>query len=195
MAKKTVKRSAAKKGTGPKGKPTQKKKQTKKTAAAKGAKKVSGKKTISERERQERSANLIANSGKKILKPRKGRPSRPLSEKQTSGLLDAVVEGMQEKKAKNISILNLTGIESRVCDYFVICDADSKTHVEAIAGSVEEVVEKVAGEKPFHSEGWQNAEWILIDYINIVAHVFLREAREHYNIEALWGDAEMTIIN
>jgi ribosome-associated protein len=102
---------------------------------------------------------------------------------------------MQEKKAKNIAILDLTDIESRVCDYFVICDADSKTHVDAIGGSVEEVVEKMTGEKPYHSEGYQNSEWILIDYINIVAHVFLREVREHYNIEALWGDAKMTLIN
>lgn len=92
-------------------------------------------------------------------------------------------------------ILNLQGIENRVTDYFVICDADSNTHVNSIADSVEETVEKMTGEKAYHTEGSQNGEWVLIDYINIVAHVFLRETREHYNIEGLWGDAEITLVN
>ena len=92
-------------------------------------------------------------------------------------------------------ILNLQGIENRVTDYFVICDAESSTHVNSIADSVEEIVEKLTSEKPYHTEGSQNGEWVLIDYINIVAHVFLRETREHYNIEGLWGDAEITVIN
>lgn len=101
---------------------------------------------------------------------------------------------MQEKKAKNITIINLEGLENRVCDYFVICDADSTTHVNAIADSLEEMVMKKTGEKPYHSEGYQNAEWILIDYVNIVAHVFMRETREFYNIEGLWGDGEITYV-
>ncbi|MDI1354544.1 MAG: ribosome silencing factor [bacterium] len=116
------------------------------------------------------------------------------SAKETGSLLDAIVEGMQERKGKNISILDLRGIENRVTDYFVICDADSNTHVNSIAESVEETAEKLTGERAYHSEGRQNGEWILIDYINIVAHVFLRETREHYNIEGLWGDAEITQI-
>jgi ribosome-associated protein len=91
-------------------------------------------------------------------------------------------------------VLNLTKLENRVCDYFVICDADSKTHVNSIADSVEDTVLKLTKEKSYHSEGQQNGEWILIDYINIVAHVFLKEMRDYYNIEALWGDAEFKII-
>jgi ribosome-associated protein len=77
----------------------------------------------------------------------------------------------------------------------VICDADSRVHVNSISDGVEEIVEKKAGERPYHTEGHQNGEWILLDYINVVAHVFLQEAREHYNIEALWGDAEITLVN
>ena len=110
-------------------------------------------------------------------------------------LLDAIVEGMEERKAKNITILNISKLENRVTDYFVICDADSKTHVNSIADSVEDMVIKLTNEKAYHAEGHQNSEWILIDYINIVVHVFLRETREFYNIEGLWGDAEITTIN
>src|SRR5690606_15107090 len=110
-------------------------------------------------------------------------------------LLTSVIDGMREKKAKNIMVLDLQKIENRVTDYFVICDADSKTHVNSIADGVEEMVLKKSGERVYHGEGHQNGEWILHDYIHVVAHIFLRESREHYNIEALWGDAEITLIN
>lgn len=162
----------------------------KKPAKKSAAKKV--KKVLTEKEIQNRQANLIVNSEKKG----KGkRPKKITDSKQTNSLLDCIVEGMQEKKAKNITVLNLAEIENRICDYFVICDADSTTHVDAIANSVEDMVIKKCGEKPYHSEGYQNSEWILIDYINIVVHVFLRETREYYNIEGLWGDAEVTTID
>jgi ribosome-associated protein len=178
---------------GGKKKTTTKRATPKKVAAKKPAKKqVSKKKEVTDKEREIRAANLIANSEKK---KKTKRPKKTSSREQTSTLLDAIVEGMQEKKAKNIMIMDLSGIESRVCDYFVICDADSKTHVEAIADSVEDTVGKLTGEKAYHSEGHQNSEWILVDYINIVAHVFLREFRDHYNLEALWGDAEITLVN
>ncbi len=179
-AKKTVRSSSAKKTTG---------------KTVKGpAKKVISKKPLTDKERELREANVIANSEKK-KKPASRRPKKSSTPKQTSGLLDAIVEGMKERKAKNIMILNLQGIENRVTDYFVICDADSNTHVNSIADSVEETVEKMTHEKAYHSEGSQNGEWVLIDYINIVAHIFLRETREHYNIEGLWGDAEITLVN
>lgn len=162
---------------------------------ASSAKKTAGstKKKISEKELEHRAANVIANSEKKKKTGTK-RPKKTSSPKQTLSLVDAVVEGMREKKAKNITVLNLHGIENRVTDYFVICDADSNTHVNSIAGSVEDTVEKLVGERAYHSEGRQNGEWILIDYINVVAHVFNRETREYYNIEGLWGDAEITHI-
>lgn len=184
MAKKPIKKSAAKKTV-----------KSKLGTSKKSPAKVSGlkvKKPLSDKERELREANVIANLENR-KKPVTGkRPKKVSSQKQTSSLLDAVVEGMRERKAKNITILNLQGLENRVTDYFVICDADSNTHVNSIADSVEETVEKLTKERPYHSEGHQNGEWILIDYINIVAHVFLKETREHYNIEGLWGDAEMT---
>ena len=109
-------------------------------------------------------------------------------------LAKLVVEGMQEKKANNVKILDLRGISNRVCDIFVVCDAESTTHVNSIADSVSETVKKKTNEKPFHTEGWENSQWILIDYVNVVAHVFMRETREFYNIEGLWADAQISEI-
>lgn len=181
MAKKTVKKTSAKpvkKGIG------------KSSKISNGAVKKSAKKPVSEKEVLAKQANLIANSEKK---KKNKRPKKVSTPSQTSSLLDAIVDGMREKKAKNITMVNLANVENSICDYFVICDADSKTHVEAIADSVEEIVKKKTGEKPFHAEGYENAEWILIDYINIVAHVFQKEIRDYYKLEALWADAEFTI--
>jgi ribosome-associated protein len=188
MAKKVVKKAATKKVAA--------KKTVKKSASATSKTKKLGapkkvKKEITEKEREIRAANLIANSEKK-KKPK--RPKKNASAKETSSLLDAIIDGMQDRKAKNITTLNLADIESRVCDYYVICDAESKTHVSSIADSIEEMVLNKTKERAFHSEGHQNAEWILIDYINIVVHVFLRETREFYAIEELWGDAEIKVI-
>jgi ribosome-associated protein len=193
MAKKTVKKTSATGGAKkPKTSPAKLKKQAPKKAAKSSKKASPKKKPISDKERELRQANLIANSEKK-KKSRK--PVKSSTKEQTSSLLDAVVEGMREKKAKNIMIMDLTGIDNRVTDYFVIADADSKTHVQSIADSVEETVLKLTSEKAYHSEGHQNSEWILVDYINVVAHVFLREMRDLYNLEALWGDAKVTLIN
>lgn len=195
MAKKIVKKPATKKLTSlAKGAPKKgaAKKAAVKKAAAKKTSKVASVSKVAEREFNLRQANMIANSEKK--KPSK-RPLKSSSKKQTNGLLDSIIDGMQEKKAKNITVLNLSKLENRIADYFVICDADSNTHVNAIADSVEETVVKQTGEKPYHSEGQQNGEWILIDYINIVVHVFLKETREYYNIEGLWGDAEIQTID
>jgi ribosome-associated protein len=187
MAKIPVKKTAAKKGS---------KSAPKKTIKSRlsAGKKNPAKKNITEKERAQREANLIANSEKK-KKPATRRPKKTSTPRETTGLLDAIIEGMKERKARNIMILNLSGIENRVTDYFVICDADSNTHVTSIADSIEETVGKLTNEKAYHTEGHQNGEWVLIDYINIVVHVFLRETREHYNIEGLWGDAEITLIN
>lgn len=170
----------------------------KKTARSKSSGSKAGrgiKKPLTDKEREIRQANAIVNSEKKKKPSSTKRPKKQATEKQTTSLLDAVVEGMRERKAKNITVLNLKNIENRVTDYFVICDAESNTHVNSIADSVEETVEKMTNEKAYHKEGHQNGEWILIDYINVVAHIFLRETREHYNIEGLWGDAEITLVN
>ena len=208
MSKKPVKKSTPKKlpakgkKTGKAGKRVVKKKKSAKSTVKNKTSRSSAKsksfKRKSEKELAIKEANVIANSEKKkrsLIKLKGKRPQRDLSIEETSSLLKSVIEGMRERKAKNIAILDLKKIENRVCDAFVICDADSKTHVMSIAESVEEMVHKLTGETPYHSEGQENSEWILVDYVNVVAHVFLRETREHYNIEGLWGDAKFTLIN
>jgi ribosome-associated protein len=197
MAKIPVKKTASDKGKKSAAKKSVKSKLSpakKKPAKKSSVKKAPVKKTITPKERELREANLIANTEKK-KKVSPKRPRKTSSPKETTGLLDSIVEGMKERKGKNIMILDLAGIENRVTDYFVICDADSNTHVNSIADSIEETVSKLTNERAYHTEGHQNGEWILIDYINIVVHVFLRETREHYNIEGLWGDADITLIN
>jgi ribosome-associated protein len=104
---------------------------------------------------------------------------------------DNIVEGMQEKKAKEIVCIDLRNIKNSVADFFIVCHADSKTHIEAIAKSIEEYVYKKQGESPSHVEGKTNSEWILMDYFNVVAHIFKQEQRQYYGIERLWADAEI----
>ncbi len=104
-------------------------------------------------------------------------------------LSNIIIEGMQENKAIDIVSLNLKDIETSICDYFIICHGTSNTHVNAIAGSVMEETRTTLNDKPFNKEGLENGEWVLLDYGNVVAHVFQREAREYYNLEKLWGDA------
>lgn len=112
--------------------------------------------------------------------------------KNTSpSLVDIVVFGMEEKKAKDIVVLDLRNTGNSVADFFVISHADSRVQVEAIANSVIEEVEKKSNEKLKAKEGNQNAEWIILDYFNVVAHIFIKERREFYNIEKLWADAEV----
>jgi ribosome-associated protein len=110
-------------------------------------------------------------------------------------LVKAIVHGMEEKKGRNIVYLDLRNIPNSVCEFFVLCDAESTTQVNALAYSVEESVKKKTGESPWHMEGLRNNQWILIDYVNVVAHVFQTPYREFYNIEKLWADAEQTVVN
>lgn len=114
---------------------------------------------------------------------------RKLAEQER--LRDAIIEGMQEKKAKDIVWIDLRNLKNSVADFFVICHADSRTHIESIARSIDEFVFKKLGEEPLHSEGQTNAEWILLDYFNVVAHIFLQDKREFYGLERLWADADI----
>lgn len=106
-------------------------------------------------------------------------------------LVKAVIHGIQEKKGKDIVSLDLTNVKNAICDYFVICHCDSDKHVSAVADSIDYEVEKKYGETPWHKEGYENAEWILLDYINVVVHVFIKEKRDFYKIEQLWADAKV----
>lgn len=104
-------------------------------------------------------------------------------------LVQVIVAGIEEIKGEGITVLDLRKIDNAVCDFFVIAHAQSTTQVKAITNSVEKMVFEALGEKPWHVEGLENAEWILMDYVNVVAHIFRPEARAFYDIESLWGDA------
>jgi ribosome-associated protein len=110
-------------------------------------------------------------------------------ESPSARIVDAVVKGIQEVKGKDIVHLDLREVPNTVCDHFVICHGDSVTQVRSIADSVEHSVKEELGERPWHSEGKGNDEWILLDYVTVVVHVFHREKRAFYAVEDLWADA------
>lgn len=114
--------------------------------------------------------------------------------KTESTLLDEIVNGIESVKGEDIQILDLKQIDNTPCDFFIICSGNSNTQVSAIVGSIQKNVSKLLKEKPFHTEGSDLAEWVLIDYVDIVVHVFQKQIREYYNIEELWGDAKTTQI-
>lgn len=109
-------------------------------------------------------------------------------------LCDTIVEGMQENKAKDITVLDLRKIPGAVCDFFIICSGDSNTQVDGISTSIQKYTRKEIKEKPWHIEGKNGSEWILLDYVNVVVHIFYKELRSHYDLEDLWADAKITRI-
>jgi len=109
-------------------------------------------------------------------------------------LITQILLGIDQVKGVEVNLLDLRNIENTVCDYFIVCTGTSNTHVSAIVGSVQKTVSKVLHEKPYHTEGQDNGEWVLMDYVDIVVHVFQKQIREYYNIEELWGDAKTTLI-
>ena len=112
----------------------------------------------------------------------------------TDQLITNIISGIEEVKGNKITILDLREIENTVCDYFIVCEGSSNTQVNAIVGSVQKLVSKTLKDKPWHIEGTENAEWVLMDYVNVVVHVFQKHIREYYDIESLWGDAKITKI-
>jgi len=111
--------------------------------------------------------------------------------KESAYLSELAIFGMQEKKGNEIVRLDLRNVFSSVSDYFVICHADSATQVKAIANSVEEEIYKATGQDPWRKEGLEYGEWILLDYIDVVVHIFRTDKREFYGVEELWGDADI----
>ncbi|GAB2581562.1 ribosome silencing factor [Spirosoma areae] len=107
---------------------------------------------------------------------------------------DFVVRGMQEKKGQDIVVMDLRNVKNAICDYFVICSGNSDTQIDAISTSVEEEVYKASHQDPWHKEGKLNREWILLDYVDVVAHVFKKDRRSFYDLEQLWGDAEIHLV-
>ena len=119
-----------------------------------------------------------------------------MAKKQSNAdqLIAVILSGIEDVKGKEINILDLREIENTVCDYFIICEGTSNTQVNAIVNSIQKKVSKELKDKPWHIEGSDNAEWVLMDYVNIVVHVFQKHIREYYDIESLWGDAKTTIV-
>lgn len=109
-------------------------------------------------------------------------------------LITGILAGIEDVKGQNTNILDLREIENTVCDYFIVCEGTSNTQVSAIVNSIQKKVSKELKDKPWHIEGLDNAEWVLMDYVNIVVHVFQKHIREYYDIESLWGDAKTTVI-
>jgi ribosome-associated protein len=129
-----------------------------------------------------------------MVKSKKLIISKPKSKKKKDDveeLRNAVIRGMQEKKGHEIISLDLRKTGNSVADCFIICHGESTTQAEALAKSVEEQVYKELKEDPAHREGFQNREWMILDYYNVVAHIFVKECREFYGIERLWADAEI----
>ncbi len=112
----------------------------------------------------------------------------------SDALITTILEGIEDVKGKDIKILDLREIENTVCDYFIICEGNSNTQVNAIVNAVQKKVSKTLKDHPWHIEGSENAEWVLMDYVNVVVHVFQKQIRQYYDIEGLWGDAKTTVI-
>lgn len=114
------------------------------------------------------------------------------TENLSTYLSEIAVHGIQEKKGSDIVRLDLRELNSAVSDFFIVCNADSSTQVKAIADSVEDEIYKSTQTHPWRKEGFGNADWIILDYLDVVVHIFKTEKRDFYGIEDLWGDAETT---
>ncbi len=109
----------------------------------------------------------------------------------TDILLENVVKGIYEKKGQDVLKIDLRKLENRIADYFIICHGSSGTQVGSICDSVNETVRKGTGENPLHIEGLDNSFWVLLDYGNVIVHIFLEEYRTFYSLESLWADADI----
>lgn len=113
---------------------------------------------------------------------------------QKNKLVEAIIKGIQEKKGTDIIVADLRDIDGTICDFFVICQGNSPTQIDAITDSIEETARIEAGEKPVKIAGLENAEWVAMDYTDVLVHIFLPEMRSYYNLEDLWEDAKLTRI-
>ena len=113
------------------------------------------------------------------------------SKSEDKSLVYEILYGIEDVKGVEVHIMDLSKISNTVCKFFILCTGTSNTHVAAIANSVKKNVSKKLKEKPYSMEGIENQEWVLIDYVDVVVHIFQREIREFYDIENLWGDAKI----
>lgn len=117
-----------------------------------------------------------------------------LNNTNSDQLITYIIQGIEDVKGDNIDIIDLRELENTVCDYFVVCSGNSNTQVDAIESSVRKSVSKALKDKPWHVEGLENSEWVLMDYVDVVVHIFQKQTREYYDIESLWGDAKITSV-
>lgn len=115
-------------------------------------------------------------------------------ETEVEVIVDNIIEGIQEKKGKEIVCIDLSSIENSICRYFIICHGDSNTQVGAIAQSVERVMEEKLNEKVLRKQGLENSAWVLLDYVDVVVHIFQKEYRDFYNLEGLWADGRVKLV-
>ncbi len=107
-------------------------------------------------------------------------------------LITNIIKSIEDIKGEEIILLDMKKIDNSPCDYFIICEGSSNTQVNAIVSKIKKNVSKLLSEKPLHIEGLENSKWVLIDYVNVVVHVFQKEIRKFYDIESLWEDAKHT---
>lgn len=112
----------------------------------------------------------------------------------SENLAESAIRGIQEVKGHNVVSIDMRNLSNSVCDFFVVCHGTSDTQVEAIARSVQKIIFEELGDNPIHKEGLQKAEWVLLDYFNVVVHIFKEEAREFFNLEGLWADADIKAV-
>jgi ribosome-associated protein len=116
-------------------------------------------------------------------------------QKESENLINLIKEGIFKVKGKEVVLIDLTTINHTEFNYFIICHGTSNTHTTSVAESVEETVDASSGVKVFHREGYTNGIWVLLDYGDVMVHVFRKDARDFYNLEHLWADAKITTIN
>lgn len=107
---------------------------------------------------------------------------------------ESIVKGLFDKKGERVALIDLRNIENRACDFFVISHASSSKQVDSLAWSVEDIVRKETGRKPYHIEGRENCIWVLLDYGDILVHIFQQPYRDFYNLESLWADGRITML-
>lgn len=207
MAKKETQNKTVKKTVITKEKPE---KEIKKVTSAAKATKKSAESPKEKKEKVTKKAAVAKVSKKSVLSIKESKKTEPATKvvaikkpatkkaapkKVSVDIVDVITKAMVDKKAFKVVSIDLRKIESASTDFFIICHGSSTTHVDAIASSVEDEVQKQINEKPFHTEGYQNSEWVLVDYFNVVVHVFLEEKRDFYRLEKLWADGEIKAIN
>lgn len=112
---------------------------------------------------------------------------------KNSKIIKTIIAAIREKKGENIISLDLRKINEAVADFFIICEAGNQPQIRAIADNVQDKAKELCGESPYHHEGYQNLQWVLIDYVNVVVHVMLPETRKFYQLEEMWSDAAATV--